>query len=479
MIRAHSRGLCEPRAPPNVHRSFTPMSPPEPNVDGGKPELDKMPSKIDGRYAIKEMLGRGGFGAVYRAYDELEDRMVALKVIRSDVTVELGSRGSKGSRGSRHSSRSGEGSAIAQSRSLGSMTSSVPSRFHTGSGARRPVTRAFGGSSSAGDDMTEAFKDEFRLLTQLHHPNLASVYDFGRCSELDALFFTQELVEGVYLTEFLKDASREVIVDIFVQLARALDYIHALGLVHEDIKPTNVLVQRRADGQPRAKLIDFGLARMLRAPDAKDDDADEALVILGTPGFSAPEKIRGEQTDSRSDIYSLAATIYTATRGSRPFAAKSFKEALTYQLDWRPELAGALLSSCGPVVAELVGRMLQPDPEQRPQSARSIVLELLRREASHLKDHQESKDDRQEFARLLVEHLPFVDRSGYLDLLITRASDVLLSAPDEDSDSSRTGMGTRTIRTICVEAPEGMGKHRLMSELRREVQLGGDRKSVV
>jgi serine/threonine protein kinase/tetratricopeptide (TPR) repeat protein len=445
------------------------MSPPEANVDGAKPETDKLPSKIDGRYAIKELLGRGGFGAVYRAYDELEDRMVALKVIRNDVTVDLGS--NRSGEGSRIKS-SGRGSA-AHSRGLNSMTSNVPSRFHTGSGARRPVTRAFGGSSSAGDDMTEAFKDEFRLLTQLHHPNLASVYDFGRCAELDALFFTQELVEGVDLTEFLKGESREVIVDIFVQLARALDYIHALGLVHEDIKPTNVLVQRRADGQPRAKLIDFGLARMLRTPDPKETNPDEAIVILGTPGFSAPEKVRGEQTDSRSDIYSLAATIYTATRGQRPFAAKSFQDALSHQLDWRPELAGALLPTCGPVVAELVGRMLQPDPEQRPQSARSVVLELLRREASHLQDHQESKDDRQEFARLLVEHLPFVDRSGYLDLLITRASDVLLSEDGEGNDSSRTGMGTRTIRTICVEAPEGMGKHRLMSELRREVQIGG------
>lgn len=436
------------------------MSPPEANVGSTEAKVDQIPSKIDGRYAIKDLLGRGGFGAVYRAHDELEDRMVALKVIRTDIQVDRGSK---------------DGSVAGASRSIASVSSGgLKSRYHTGSGARRPVTRAFGGSSSTGDDMTEAFKDEFRLLTQLHHPNLASVYDFGRCGELDALFFTQELVDGVYLTEFLKDASREVIVDIFVQLARALDYIHALGLVHEDIKPTNVLVQKRPDGQPRAKLIDFGLARMLRQPDAKDEsEEDQALVILGTPGFSAPEKVRGEGTDSRSDIYSLAATIYTATRGQRPFAAKSFKAALVSQQDWRPELAGALLANCGPVVAELVGRMLQPDPEQRPQSARSIVLELLRREASHLEEHQESKEDRQEFARLLVEHLPFVDRSNYLDLLITRASDVLLSDDTDDSDSSRSGMGTRTIRTICVEAPEGMGKHRLMSELRREIQLGG------
>ncbi len=427
---------------------------------GTSSDLGDIPSKIDGRYKVEELLGKGGFGAVYRAYDELEERHVALKVIRSDVPVDFQG-GSKAS------------SAASSSASSSAGSSGVPSRFHTGSGARRPVTRAFGLSTSRGDDMTEAFKDEFRLLTQLHHPNLASVFDFGRCSEIDALFFTQELVEGRYLSEFLKGASRELIVDVFVQLARALDYIHALGLLHEDIKPTNVLVQRRADGSPRAKLIDFGLARMLRAPDGDDELEGEARVILGTPGFSAPEKVRGSRTDSRSDIYSLAATLYAATRGSRPFPAKSFKEALRAQLDWRPELAGAVLGNCGPVVAELIGRMLQPDPDRRPQSARAIVLELLRREASHLRESHESEADRQEFARLLVEHLPFVDRSGYLDLLITRASDILLEGEGMMPDSSRSGMGTRVIRTIVVEAPEGMGKQRLLSELRREVQLGG------
>jgi serine/threonine protein kinase len=425
----------------------------EPGTNSEDEGASKTPSKIAGRYVVKHLLGRGGFGAVYQAYDELEERQVALKVIRADASLDP--------RGTR---------------SHGPGSSGPISRFgHT---RGKPTTRAFGSTPSTGDGITEAFKDEFRLLTQLHHPNLAEVYEFGRCDEVDGVFFTQELVSGKYLTEFLKGAGREVIVDVFVQLARALDYIHALGLVHEDIKPTNVLVTERADGQPHAKLIDFGLARMLRTPEDTDlTEAEEKLdesevTVLGTPGFSAPEKIRGEQTDHRSDIYSLAATMYASTRGQRPFPSKNFKEALRAQMDWRPELAGVLLSNCGPVIAELVGRMLQPDPERRPQSARSIVLELLRRESSHIRDRSESRHDRHEFARVLVEHLPFVDRAGYLDLLLTRASDILLPEADE-SESSRSGARNRLIRAVVVEAPEGMGKGRLTSELRREVQLGG------
>ncbi len=418
----------------------------------------KVPDRIAGRYAIKRLLGRGGFGAVYEAYDELEERAVALKLIRGEEAQLAGLPLLDGSR--------------IESRSL----------------RRHNVTRSFGTPATGGTGLAQAFKDEFRLLTQLHHPNLAGVYDFGRSTEEDGFYFTQELVRGVELSAFLKNASREVIAEVFVQLARALDYIHALGLVHGDIKPSNVLVCASQDpaSPPQAKLIDFGLARMLRDPlppeDMDEDESSEedTITILGTPGFSAPEKVRGESTDARADIYSLAATLYSAVRGSRPFPGGSFREVLKVQRDWRPELAGALLAAAGPVVAELVGRMLQPDPANRPQSARSILLELLRREASTLRNRQQSEEDRRDFARVLVSHLPFVDRAHYLELLMEKAEAVVgpetepldgrLDSAASSSSTERVRVG-RVLRTVVVKAPEGMGKARLMSELRREVQL--------
>jgi|GEM_PF-1219694 len=431
---------------------------PDPGASPDAGAADAVPDRIAGRYAVKRLLGRGGFGAVYEAYDELEDRAVALKLIRGDQAELAGLPLLDSSR--------------MESRSL-----------------RRPnVTRSFGTPGTGGSSgVAQAFKDEFRLLTQLHHPNLAGVYDFGRCTEQDGFFFTQELVRGVELSAFLKNASREVIAEVFVQLARALDYIHALGLMHGDIKPSNVLVCATADptSPPQAKLIDFGLARMLRDPmptgesDPTEESDEDTITVLGTPGFSAPEKVRGQSTDARADIYSLAATMYAAVRGSRPFPGKTFREALRVQRDWRPELAGALLQSAGPVVAELVGRMLQPDPANRPQSARSILLELLRREASHLRNRQESEENRRDFARVLVSHLPFVDRAHYLELLMEKAvavvgqdgeQDVSGGDPAASSSAERMRAG-RLLRTVVVKAPEGMGKGRLMAELRREVQL--------
>jgi len=462
---------------PDVNKdAATAVSEPEPDPPRGLPE------RIAGRYRVERLLGKGGFGAVYQAIDELEDRAVAVKLIRRDISPDP--RLTQVPDSSQH--------AVELSRAV-----------------HRHVTRSFGPPSThAGDDVAQAFKDEFRLLTQLHHPNLAGVYDFGRCSESESFYFTQELVEGVELTEYLRSASREFIVEMFVQLARALDYIHALGLVHGDIKPSNVLVctPEGEGSMPQAKLIDFGLARMLRDPETMAEELAEEgpIMVLGTPGFSAPEKVKGQPTDGRSDIYSLAATIYAALRGGqKPFPGKTFKEVLRAQRDWRPELAGALLQQAGPVVAELVGRMLAPDPNRRPQSTRSIVLELLRREASHTRDRQQSSRDRHEFARVLIEHLPFVDRAHYLELLLDKASDILASdqlSPSEDElldeeaeelplasatiddgpafagedPAANSGLMTRArlIRTVIVKAPEGMGKSRLMSELRREVQLG-------
>jgi serine/threonine protein kinase/tetratricopeptide (TPR) repeat protein len=441
---------------------------PKPTAEGGD---SPMPEKIAGRYQIRGLLGRGGFGAVYEAFDELEERAVALKLIRRDISLDApGSRSSEapasviqqhtGATATR-GPRGGEGPLLEAAASSSARHLDL----------RRPITRSFGNTQGAVSDDINEFKAEFRYLAQLHHPNLAAVYDFGRCED-GGVYFTQELLSGQSLQDYLRTAPRETIVEILVQLARALDYIHTLGFVHGDIKPSNVIVcqPETEGGQAQAKLIDFGLARLLRhrrlhAVDLdRLDENDEVIKVRGTPGFSAPEKIRGEQIDSRADIYSLAATIYTSVRGVRPYSSRTFKEALRNALDWRPELAGALLQQCGPVVAELVGRMLSHDANTRPQSARSIVLELLRREPSHFRDRQKTAQDRREFARVLVEHLPFVDRADYLDILLLRAHEVL--RPEHPR-----GRG-KVIRTVVVEAPEGMGKTRLMAELRREIQLG-------
>jgi tetratricopeptide (TPR) repeat protein len=336
------------------------------------------------------------------------------------------------------------------------------------------VTRSFGNTQGVpGDDvMDKAFKAEFRLLTQLHHPNLAAVYDFGRCDG-DVVYFTQELLSGQSLAEFLRGAPRETVVEIFVQLARALDYIHALGFVHEDIKPSNVIVcQPETDGsQPQAKLIDFGLARLFRAA-ATPPPASSTTprsTRCSAPPASPPRRRSRASRPTRAPTSTRSPPRSTRPSAAvRPFPSRTFKEALRNQLDWRPELAGALLQPLRPRRRRAGRPHAQPDPNLRPQSARSIVLELLRRESVHIRDRQKTAQDRREFARVLVEHLPFVDRADYLDILLRPR---LRGAPLRRTAAPTSAAG-HLIRTVLVEAPEGMGKARLLSEMRREVQLG-------
>ena len=123
------------------------------------PEGEEDPKRIARRYQVRRLLGRGGFGAVYEAFDELEDRVVALKLIRRDSA--LGAR-----LGPPDSSHAQQDSRIQ---------------------ARRTVTRSFGAHGSHGDTAAAAFKEEYRVLTQLHHPNLATVHDFGRCADTESV----------------------------------------------------------------------------------------------------------------------------------------------------------------------------------------------------------------------------------------------------------------------------------------------------
>jgi serine/threonine protein kinase len=422
---------------------------PEMPTTGDEISDEPLPETIAGRYKIRRLLGRGGFGAVYEAYDQLEARLVALKVIRHDISAEPGTR------------------SVA-ARSLLQPPSSSISRYSDPLRKTALISRSFGNSQGLIDDATVRFKDEFRLLTQLHHPNLAAVYDFGRCDAQDSFFFTQELIHGLSLGEYLKGAPQAVVVEVFVQLARALDYIHTLGFVHEDIKPSNVLVlpPESEGAPPQAKIIDFGLARVLRRPTAA---AAEEYEVHGTPGFSAPEKIRGESTDGRSDIYALAATLYTALRGAEALPLARLQGGAAAPDGLAARVRGRAAPLHGPVIAELIGRMLEPGPQPPPAERPQHRARAAAPRVAHIRDRQKTAQDRREFARVLVEHLPFVDRADYLDILLHPRRRG--APPGEQARDLRPTRG-RLVRTVVVEAPEGMGKGRLLAELRREVQLG-------
>jgi hypothetical protein len=233
---------------------------------------DRAPQPGDrvGRFVIRGVLGTGGMGVVYDAYDEQLLRAVALKQLRP---------------------------------SAGNAEASRPSR------PRQP-----GQKDGWQEGGTEYWVQEARALARLDHPNVVTLYEV--VPHAGAHFLALERVDGVTLGSWLRAPRRtEEILDVFLAAAHGLEAAHAAGIVHRDFKPDNVLVGR--DG--RVRVADFGLAMPLTL--------QSPVKAAGTPRYVAPEQARGEPPDARSDQYSFAVALLEALSGATPGTALGSRTA--------------------------------------------------------------------------------------------------------------------------------------------------------
>ncbi len=159
---------------------------------------------------------------------------------------------------------------------------------------------------SVNDDFAHRFRREARALAKLNHPHIIAVHDFGQTSE-GQLFFAMEFVEGANLNDIIRQVGLNPEQALFVveQVCVALAYAHGKGIVHRDIKPANVMI----DTESRVKVADFGLARLVETT-AETSGSTLTGLVMGTPGYMAPEQMRGMNVDHRADIYSLGVMLY-------------------------------------------------------------------------------------------------------------------------------------------------------------------------
>lgn len=294
---------------------------------------DEYRSRIARRYDRLDVLGRGATGTVYRAYDRLHRRLVALK----SSLLEIEPAGDE-------------------------PLSSQPIR----SGGLLPR--------------------EFVLLAGLRHPNVVACMDYG----LDASerpFFTMDLQrDALPLREFARDLSHGAKVDLLVQLLHALAYVHRRGLVHRDVKPDNVLLVKDPDAVGAssplvAKLIDFGVVKMLPTSES-DTDENAAMptgmgVVVGTPNFMAPEQLRGGvQPDAAADLWALAACAFTAITGRIPFEGSTLSEVLYRVCESQPPVPSSKNANVPPEFDAWFARACDPDPERRFRTARDLATSL-------------------------------------------------------------------------------------------------------
>jgi tetratricopeptide (TPR) repeat protein/predicted Ser/Thr protein kinase len=261
---------------------------------------------LGGRYEILQLLGEGGMGAVYKAMDRELDRPVALKLIRPEL--------------------------------------------------------------AASPSMLARFKQELLLAHQVTHKNVIRIYDLGDADGVK--FITMEFVEGQDLRALIheqKKFSPEQSVEITQQICRALEAAHAVGVIHRDLKPQNVM----RDSSGRILVMDFGLARTLEG-----DGMTQTGALVGTMEYMSPEQALAKNLDQRSDLFTLGLILYELLTGVTPFRADS---AIASLLRRTSERAIPVSDHDGTIPKELsniVSKCLERDPEIRYQNAGELLRDL-------------------------------------------------------------------------------------------------------
>jgi serine/threonine-protein kinase len=273
---------------------------------------------LAGRYELGQKLGSGGMATVYEANDQLLDRAVAVKLLRSDAL-------------SAHTAR-------------------------------------------------QRFAAEARAAASLTHPHAVAVYDVSSTDEQP--FIVMELVRGPTLEDVLNEKGRldeTQAIAVGSQILAALHAAHRRGLVHRDVKPANILlpdgvVPTRPDELPGVKLADFGIAKAV-------SDATVGLTmvgqVIGTPKYLSPEQVKGERATPQSDLYATGVVLYEMLAGRPPFERDSaLGLALAHRED-EPRPLDDLLSDLNPALVALVHRALSKNPADRPSDANEMREALI------------------------------------------------------------------------------------------------------
>ena len=255
-------------------------------------------------YRIDELIGRGGMGVVYRAYDLRLKRTVALKLMAPELALDQ--------------------------------------RFR------------------------ERFSREAELAMSLEHPNVVPIHDAG---DIDGrLYLAMRYVEGTDLRALLQaegalDPARALA--ICGQVANALDAAHAKGLVHRDVKPSNVLL----DASEHVYLADFGLTRRL---DEQGGPAGEGRSV-GTPAYLAPEQIEGGPVDGRADVYSLGCLLYECLTGETPFARGSRLAVAWAHLEEEPPSASERRPELPEAIDAVIRKAMAKEPDDRYTTCAALI----------------------------------------------------------------------------------------------------------
>lgn len=262
--------------------------------------------KLDGRYELLELIGVGGMADIYRARDIVEDRIVAVKILKTE----------------------------------------------------------FAGS----EEFLRRFRNESKAIALLSHPNIVKIYDVGFTDKVQ--FIVMEYVDGITLTDYIEQQGvlkwRDA-VHFTIQILKALQHAHDRGIVHRDIKSSNIMLL--SDGT--IKVMDFGIARFNR-----ENNKTMSEKTIGSVHYISPEQARGDITDERSDIYSVGVALYEMLTGKKPFDGDTPVSIALMHMQSTPKKPSEINSTIAEGLEQIVLRAMQKDPAQRYQTAGEMIKDL-------------------------------------------------------------------------------------------------------
>jgi eukaryotic-like serine/threonine-protein kinase len=263
-----------------------------------------------GRYQMHEMIGQGAMASVYRAFDPEINRMLAIKLLKPELCHE--------------------------------------------------------------EEYRSRFVREAKGAGVLSHPNIVTVFDVGGTEHQP--YIAMELVEGRTLSEVLKEKQQlplKTVIEIGIQLAKALGYAHSNGIVHRDVKPGNIMMVK---GSSTVKVADFGICRI------EGGDATQKTRIgdvLGTPNYMSPEQVLGQKVDSRSDLFSTGVVLYELLTGKLPFKADTLVSVALKIVKEDPASIDSLRPDLPLSLRRIIDRCLKKQPEKRFQTGEELAKALI------------------------------------------------------------------------------------------------------
>jgi eukaryotic-like serine/threonine-protein kinase len=271
--------------------------------------LGRLPpgTRLGARYEIVQMLGEGGMGAVYKAMDRELERMVALKIIRPELAVH--------------------------------------------------------------EEILARFKQELILARRITHKNVIRIFDLGDADGVK--FITMEFIEGKDLNSVIKEKGRlsfEECAETVSQICTALDAAHSEGVVHRDLKPQNVMI----DKSGRVIVMDFGIARTMEQGGGMTNTG----ALIGTPDYMSPEQVMGEKVDPRSDLFTLGVIFFQLLVGTLPYKADTIQAAMYKRTKEKSKSPQEVDPTVPALLSDITVKSMQLDPNLRYQTAKEIQLDI-------------------------------------------------------------------------------------------------------